>query len=118
MTTLVPLPSKPRGREGILVGYRVSAERTAVTSTSSISTSSISTPGLCLLCLATMLSAGCAPRHYQAHPIVPAESVSRLQVRSLADPGLESYIEANLGEASLGETSLGRRISPWPPKKW
>ncbi len=65
-----------------------------------------------------MLSAGCAPRHYQAHPIVPAESASRLQVRSLADPGLESYIEANLGEASLGETSLGRRISPWPPKKW
>ena len=65
-----------------------------------------------------MLSAGCAPRHYRAHPIVPAESASRLQVRSLADPGLESYIEANLGEASLGETSLGRRISPWPPKKW
>ena len=61
-----------------------------------------------LLLLVTMLSSGCTVRHYQAIPLVPGESASRLEARSLADPGLRAYVEKNLGHS----------ISPWPPKTW
>ena len=58
--------------------------------------------------LAAVLTSGCAPRHYQAKPIVPAESALRLQERSLADPELQVYLEAN----------LGRHIALSPPRSW
>jgi cobalt-zinc-cadmium efflux system outer membrane protein len=51
---------------------------------------------------------GCAVRRYQPAPIVPAETVSRFELRNLADPGLQAYEEKNLGHA----------IAPWPPKTW
>jgi outer membrane protein, heavy metal efflux system len=56
----------------------------------------------------TMLMAGCTARRYQAIPLVPSETASRLEARSFADPGLQAYVEKNLGHA----------VSPWPPKTW
>jgi len=60
------------------------------------------------------LTAGCAVRRYQAIPIVPGESASRLEARSFADAGLQAYVEKNLDYDS------GRKLShtPWPPKTW
>lgn len=52
--------------------------------------------------------AGCAVRRYQAAPIVPAETASRFESRSLADPDLQAYEEKNLGHG----------VSPWPPRTW
>ncbi len=54
------------------------------------------------------LTVGCAARHYQAIPLVPSETASRLEARSIADAGLHAYVEAHLGHA----------VSPWPPKTW
>ncbi len=56
-----------------------------------------------LLCLP-----GCATRRYHPTPIVPAETASGFQMRSLADLALQSYEEKN----------LGRAVAPWPPKTW
>ena len=58
--------------------------------------------------LLTMLSSSCTVRHYQAVPIAPGESASRLEARNFADPGLRAYVEKNLGHS----------VSPWPPKRW
>jgi len=58
--------------------------------------------------LLTMLSSSCTVRHYQAVPIAPGESASRLEARNFADPGLRAYVEKN----------LAHRVSPWPPKTW
>ena len=58
--------------------------------------------------LACLFLGGCAVRRYQSAPIVPAETASRLEVRSLADPGLQAYEEKN----------LGRAIALWSPKTW
>lgn len=52
--------------------------------------------------------AGCAATRYRAAPIVPAETASRLESRSLSDPGLQEFLNANLGHPS----------SAWPPKNW
>lgn len=54
------------------------------------------------------LMAGCAPRRYQAVPLVPSESAARLEARSFGEPGLQAYVETHLGHA----------VSPWPPKTW
>lgn len=51
---------------------------------------------------------GCAVRHYQSAPIVPAETAVRLESRSLADPGLRAFLERN----------LGRSVTPWPQASW
>ena len=56
----------------------------------------------------TMTIAGCAVRRYQPAPIVPSNSASRLQSRSLTDPDLRRFVERN----------LGHRVTPWPPKTW
>ncbi len=56
----------------------------------------------------TGLMAGCATRRYQAIPLVPSETASRLEARSMAEPGLQAYVETHLGHA----------VSPWPPKTW
>lgn len=61
-----------------------------------------------LFTLATLSLSGCAVRHYQAAPIVPSETASRLQGRSLDDPGLQSFLEANLGHA----------VGEWPLRTW
>ncbi len=61
-----------------------------------------------LLLLVMLLLCGCTVRRYQALPIVPGESASRLEARNFADPGLRAYVEKNLGHS----------VAPWPPKTW
>ena len=51
---------------------------------------------------------GCAVQHYQAAPIVPAETSARLESRSLSDPGLRSFVEKTLGQTAPA----------WPPATW
>jgi len=63
---------------------------------------------LMALLLVTLLSSSCTVRRYQALPLAPGESASRLEARNFADPGLRAYVEKNLGNS----------ISPWPPKAW
>ena len=59
------------------------------------------------LSVALMLS-GCAARRYQPAPIVPTQTASTLQTRSLGDPGLHAFVEKNVGHG----------VTPWPPKAW
>ncbi len=54
------------------------------------------------------LLTGCAVQRYRPAPIVASVTASRFESRSLADPGLQSFEEQN----------LGRSVSPWPPKTW
>ena len=51
---------------------------------------------------------GCAAQRYRPAPIVPSATASQFESRSLADSGLRSFEERNLGHT----------ISPWPPKEW
>ncbi len=59
------------------------------------------------LSIALMLS-GCAARRYQPVPIVPTQTASTLEARSLGDPGLHEFVEKNVGHA----------VTPWPPNAW
>jgi len=52
--------------------------------------------------------AGCAAQRYQAAPIVASATASRLEWRNLADSGLQSFVEQNLGHS----------VSLWPPATW
>ena len=52
--------------------------------------------------------AGCAAQRYHPAPIVASETASRFESRNLADTGLQSFEEGNLGHP----------VSPWPPKTW
>jgi cobalt-zinc-cadmium efflux system outer membrane protein len=61
-----------------------------------------------LYLLAALILSGCAARRYQPVPIVPAETASRLETRSLVDEGLHAFVEKNLGHP----------VMPWPPKTW
>src|SRR6266850_7266047 len=54
------------------------------------------------------LLAGCAVQRYRPAPIVASATASRFESRNLADPGLQS----------LEEQNLGHPVSPWPPKTW
>jgi cobalt-zinc-cadmium efflux system outer membrane protein len=63
-------------------------------------------PGVALF--GVLFLVGCAVRQYHPAPIVPADTASRFQLRSLADPALQAYEEKN----------LRRTVSPWPPKNW
>jgi outer membrane protein, heavy metal efflux system len=58
--------------------------------------------------LGVFLLAGCAVRRYQPAPIVASATASGFEARSLADPGLRSFEEKNLGHP----------VSPWPPNAW
>jgi cobalt-zinc-cadmium efflux system outer membrane protein len=52
--------------------------------------------------------AGCAAQRYAPAPIDAATTASQFEARSLADPGLRTFEESNLGHP----------VSPWPPKSW
>lgn len=52
--------------------------------------------------------AGCAAQRYKAAPIVPVQTASELESRSLADAGLRAFIEK----------SVGHTLSAWPPPSW
>jgi cobalt-zinc-cadmium efflux system outer membrane protein len=54
------------------------------------------------------LLAGCAVQRYRPAPIVASATASRFESRNLADPGLQSFEEQNLGHP----------VSPWPPTTW
>jgi cobalt-zinc-cadmium efflux system outer membrane protein len=56
----------------------------------------------------TWILIGCAARRYQSAPIVPTESLSRLESRNLSDPGLQAFVGDNIGHP----------VAPWPPKTW
>jgi cobalt-zinc-cadmium efflux system outer membrane protein len=61
-----------------------------------------------VLCLIGGLLGGCAAQHYKASPIVPSTTATQFESRSLADAGLRSFEEKNLGHP----------VSPWPAQKW
>ena len=61
-----------------------------------------------ILILGALVLSGCAVRRYQAAPIIPTESASRLGSRSLADPALRSFVEENRGHP----------LTSWPPEVW
>ncbi|HEY7792343.1 MAG TPA: TolC family protein [Vicinamibacterales bacterium] len=63
---------------------------------------------LALLFAGTYVWAGCATQHYRAVPIMPAATASQFESRSLADAGLRSFEERNLGHS----------LSSWPPENW
>src|SRR5260370_21886251 len=54
------------------------------------------------------LLAGCAVQRYTPAPIVASTTASQFESRSLADTGLRSFEERNLGHP----------MSLWPPKNW
>ncbi|HVC00378.1 MAG TPA: TolC family protein [Candidatus Dormibacteraeota bacterium] len=56
---------------------------------------------------AIALLSGCAVQHYRPAPIVPTETASQLESRSLRDPGLRDYMEK----------ALGHPVS-WPLRQW
>jgi len=58
--------------------------------------------------VAICLLSGCAMQRYTAVPIVASTTASQFESRSLADTGLRSFEERNLGHS----------VSPWPPKSW
>src|SRR5438132_1939081 len=58
--------------------------------------------------LTICLLAGCAVQRYSPAPIVASTTASQFESRSLADTGLRSFEERNLGHPMF----------PWPPKNW
>jgi outer membrane protein, heavy metal efflux system len=56
----------------------------------------------------SVMLVGCAVRRYQPAPIVPSDYASKFELRSLSDPGLQTYVEKNLGHAA----------TPLPIKTW
>jgi outer membrane protein, heavy metal efflux system len=59
--------------------------------------------------LATIcLLAGCAAQRHTPAPLDAGATASQFEARSLADTGLRSFEERNLGHP----------VSPWPPKSW
>src|SRR5215469_10404824 len=62
----------------------------------------------CVLLVTTCFLAGCTVQRYRPAPIVPSTTASQFESRSLADAGLRSFEEQNLGHS----------VSPWPPKMW
>lgn len=63
-------------------------------------------PTLFFVLLATSLLAGCARFH--ALPLSPAQTAAEFQGRSLADPGLKAFVEAN----------IHRDLAVWPMPSW
>src|ERR1700724_2610596 len=62
-----------------------------------------------IACLSgVFLLEGCAVQRYQPAPIVANATASGFESRNLADPGLQSFEEQNIGHP----------VSPWPPATW
>ena len=55
-----------------------------------------------------LVLAGCAVHRYRPAPLVPSDSASRFESQSLADTGLQAYVEKNLGHPAPS----------WPAKTW
>jgi cobalt-zinc-cadmium efflux system outer membrane protein len=67
-----------------------------------------STKKVILFCLVVLPLTGCAVRKYRPSPISPAETASRLESRSLQDPGLREFLEK----------TLGHPLASWPLRSW
>jgi outer membrane protein, heavy metal efflux system len=63
--------------------------------------------GIASLC-GVFLLAGCAVQRYRPTPLIASATASGFESRNLADLGLRSFEEQNLGHP----------VSPWPPKTW
>lgn len=61
-----------------------------------------------ILLVTTCLLAGCAVSRYHPAPIVPSTTASQFEARSLADAGLRSFVEHDLGHV----------VTAWPPNSW
>jgi len=61
------------------------------------------------VCIILSFMPGCASvQRYRPRPLSPAETASRLEARSVDDPGLRRFVGQN----------LGHELSPWPPQAW
>lgn len=58
--------------------------------------------------LAAIALAGCAAQRYHAAPIVPADTATRLESRSLSDAGFRTYVEREIEQT----------FAAWPPRTW
>jgi cobalt-zinc-cadmium efflux system outer membrane protein len=61
-----------------------------------------------VLLVAVLPLAGCATQRYKASPIVPTETASKFLARNFRDPGLQVFIEKNLGQTA----------TPSPTRTW
>jgi outer membrane protein, heavy metal efflux system len=61
---------------------------------------------LCLLLVCVICSTGCARFHPK--PLSPSEAATEFEARTLAAPGLKTFLESN----------LHRKVTPWPPAGW
>ena len=61
-----------------------------------------------LILFGTTMLGGCAATRYRAAPIVPAETASRLESRSLSDADLQEFLKDN----------VGHEPNVWPLKTW
>lgn len=62
-----------------------------------------------VLCLTAVFAASCMKvQPYHPVPLTPAATAASLQARTLSNPGLEKFIEQN----------LGRKLNPGPTKSW
>jgi outer membrane protein TolC len=59
-----------------------------------------------MMVLASVVLAGCA--RFEPRPLVPSQTASDLEQRSLANPALKSFLEKN----------LARGLPAWPPAEW
>ena len=59
-----------------------------------------------VLAFTLALASGCV--HYKPKPLAPAQNISRLESRSLADAGLRAFIETN----------APGRLKDWPTREW
>ncbi len=64
--------------------------------------------GTSALALSALLAANSGCAHYTALRLVPAQTASRLDSRTLTDPALRAFIETN----------LGHKLPSWPLKTW
>lgn len=61
---------------------------------------------LILICVLTLLITGCVSFHPK--PLSPSETASAFEARTLDNPGLKAFLEAN----------LHHELTPWPLKSW
>lgn len=60
-----------------------------------------------LACFVALATGSCRFQAYRPEPILPAQTASTIEARTLNDPGLKEFIEKSLGHSFK-----------WPPKAW
>jgi cobalt-zinc-cadmium efflux system outer membrane protein len=54
------------------------------------------------------LAVACGCASFQSEPLSPSRTAAELESRTLASPGLRTFVQAN----------LHRELTPWPPESW